>query len=133
MCARTRRTDACCASNRRTDGAIDVNVEKASVCPLDCPDTCSLSVTVADDEVVAVRGSKINPITHGAVCAKVANYYPDFVHGSNRLRYPLKRVGPKGAGEFERISWEEALDSIYARVSDVIDRHGPQALLPLRV
>lgn len=108
-----------------------MSVKKASVCPLDCPDTCSLSVTVADDQVVAVRGSKINPITHGAVCAKVANDYPEFVHGSNRLRHPLKRVGPKGTGEFERISWEEALDGIYSRVSDVIDRHGPQALLPL--
>ena len=107
------------------------SVEKASVCPLDCPDTCSLTVTVADDRVVAVRGSKINPITHGAVCAKVANYYPDFVHGSNRLRHPLKRVGAKGSGEFERISWEEALDIIYDRVSGAIDRHGPQALLPL--
>jgi anaerobic selenocysteine-containing dehydrogenase len=49
---------------------------KASVCPLDCPDTCSLSVTVADGQVLAVRGSKVNPITHGAICAKVANHYP---------------------------------------------------------
>jgi len=108
-----------------------VNVEKASVCPLDCPDTCSLSVTVAADQVVAVRGSKVNPITHGAVCAKVANYYPEFVHGPNRLRHPLRRVGEKGAGKFERISWEVALDTVHARVSRIIDRHGAQALLPL--
>jgi anaerobic selenocysteine-containing dehydrogenase len=108
-----------------------VNVEKASVCPLDCPDTCSLSVTVASDQVVAVRGSKVNPITHGAVCAKVANYYPEFVHGPNRLRYPLKRVGAKGAGKFERISWDEALDTIHIRVGGIIDRFGAQALLPL--
>jgi anaerobic selenocysteine-containing dehydrogenase len=108
-----------------------VNAEKTSVCPLDCPDTCSLSVTVAGDQLVAVRGSKVNPITHGAVCAKVANYYPEFVHGPNRLRHPLKRVGAKGAGKFERISWDEALDTIHGRVSDIIDRYGPQALLPL--
>jgi anaerobic selenocysteine-containing dehydrogenase len=108
-----------------------VKLEKTSVCPLDCPDTCSLSVTVADDRVVAVRGSKVNPITHGAICAKVANYYPDFVHGRNRLRHPLKRVGAKGAGKFERISWDEALDTIHRRVSDIIDRYGAQALLPL--
>jgi anaerobic selenocysteine-containing dehydrogenase len=108
-----------------------VNVEKASVCPLDCPDTCSLSVTVAGDRVVAVRGSKVNPITHGAVCAKVANYYPEFVHGPNRLRYPLKRVGAKGAGKFERISWDEALNTIHTRVGGIIDRYGAQALLPL--
>ena len=108
-----------------------MNAEKASVCPLDCPDTCSLSVTVAGDQVVAVRGSKVNPITHGAVCAKVANYYPDFVHGPNRVRHPLKRVGPKGTNKFARISWEEALDTIYSRVSEIIGRYGPQAVLPL--
>ncbi len=106
-------------------------MEKASVCPLDCPDTCSLTVTVEADQVMAVRGSKVNPITHGAVCAKVAHHYPEFVHGPNRLRHPLKRVGPKGTGQFARISWEEALDTIHERVSGVIDRHGPQALLPL--
>jgi anaerobic selenocysteine-containing dehydrogenase len=108
-----------------------VTEERLSVCPLDCPDTCSLSVTVADDQVVAVRGSRVNPITHGAVCAKVANYYPEFVHGPNRLRHPLKRIGAKGSGKFERISWDEALDGIHDRISGIIDRHGPQALLPL--
>jgi anaerobic selenocysteine-containing dehydrogenase len=108
-----------------------VNAEKSSVCPLDCPDTCSLTVTVAGDQVVAVRGSKVNPITHGAVCAKVANYYPEFVHGANRVRHPLRRVGKKGAAEFERITWDEALDTIHRRVSQIIDRYGAQALLPL--
>ena len=108
-----------------------MNQPKSSVCPLDCPDTCSLAVTVADDQVVAVRGSRVNPITHGAVCAKVANYYPEFVHGANRLRHPLKRVGEKGAAKFERISWDDALDTIHRRVSQIIDRHGAQALLPL--
>jgi len=61
---------------------------------------------VSGDHVLAVRGSKVNPITHGAICAKVANSYPEFVHGPNRLRYPLKRIGPKGEGNFERTSWE---------------------------
>ena len=105
-------------------------LEKPSVCPLDCPDTCSLTVTVADDQVVAVKGSKANPITHGAICAKVAKYYPEFVHGANRLRYPQKRVGAKGEGQFARVSWEEALSVIHQRVSGVIDRYGPQAVLP---
>src|SRR5262249_39896163 len=108
-----------------------MSLEKASVCPLDCPDTCSLSVTVADDQVIAVRGSKVNPITHGAICAKVARQYPDFVHGPNRLRHPLRRVGAKGEGHFERISWDQALDIIHERVGAVIERHGPQAVLPL--
>ena len=108
-----------------------MNTEKLSVCPLDCPDTCSLSVKVMNDQVVAVRGSRVNPITHGAVCAKVANLYPEFVHGPNRLRHPLKRVGPKGSGHFQRISWDEALDLIHKNVSRIIERYGPQSLLPL--
>ena len=104
---------------------------KASVCPLDCPDTCSLAVGVEDGRVVSVRGSKANPITHGAVCAKVAHSYPEFVHGPGRLRYPLMRNGPKGQGEFVRASWEQALDVVHQRVSAVVQRHGPQAVLPL--
>ena len=88
-------------------------------------------MTVADEQVISVRGSKVNPITHGAICAKVARYYPDFVHGPNRLRFPLQRSGPKGAGTFRRISWEAALDAIHERVSAVIARHGPQAVMPL--
>ena len=108
-----------------------MTVQKASVCPLDCPDTCSLAVTVSGDHVLAVRGSKVNPITHGAICAKVANNYPEFVHGPNRLRYPLKRIGAKGAGKFERSSWDQALDIIRDRVASVIEHYGSQAVLPL--
>jgi anaerobic selenocysteine-containing dehydrogenase len=107
-----------------------MSLEKPSVCPLDCPDTCSLTVTVDADQVVAVKGSKVNPITHGAICAKVAKYYPEFVHGANRLRYPQKRIGAKGEGQFARISWDEALSVIHERISSVIDRYGPQAVLP---
>ena len=107
-----------------------MSTDKPSVCPLDCPDTCSLTVTVADGEVLAVKGSRANPITHGAICAKVARHYPEFVHGPNRLRYPLARAGDKGSGKYTRISWEQALDTIHAEVSRVIGRHGPQAVLP---
>jgi anaerobic selenocysteine-containing dehydrogenase len=108
-----------------------MSTQKASVCPLDCPDTCSLAVTVADDRVLAVRGSKANPVTHGAVCAKVANYYPEFVHGANRLQFPLQRTGVKGEGSFRRIPWDEALGLIHERVTRVIARHGCEAVLPL--
>ena len=104
---------------------------KASVCPLDCPDTCSLSVTVANDEVVQVRGSKVNPLTKGAICSKVANYYPEFVHGADRLHTPLKRVGAKGLGQFRAISWAEALTTIHEEVSARIDLFGPETVLPL--
>jgi anaerobic selenocysteine-containing dehydrogenase len=105
--------------------------ERASVCPMDCPDTCSLTVTVADDRVVKVRGSKANPITGGVLCNKVARYYPEFVHGPERLTVPLKRTGAKGAGDFVEIGWDEALDLVHARFQAIIARHGPQAILPL--
>jgi anaerobic selenocysteine-containing dehydrogenase len=105
-------------------------VKLASVCPLDCPDTCSLSVTVEDDRVVEVRGSKANPYTAGVLCAKVSKLYPDFVHGSNRLSRPLRRVGAKGEGRFEALSWDDALDVVYDKFSAVIAADGPQAVAP---
>src|SRR6516165_12417450 len=108
-----------------------MTVQKASVCPLDCPDTCSLAVSVADERVVAVRGSRANPLTHGAVCTKVAQSYPEFVHGANRVRFPQRRIGPKGAGRFERISWDDALELIHTRVTEVVARYGSEAVLPL--
>lgn len=105
-------------------------MQKASVCPLDCPDTCSLAVTVEDGEIVKVRGSEANPITGGVLCNKVARAYPEFVHGPARLTRPLRRTGPKGAGEFAPVSWDAALDLIHDRFAAIIDRHGPQAILP---
>jgi anaerobic selenocysteine-containing dehydrogenase len=103
----------------------------ASVCPLDCPDTCSLAVSVEDDVIVAIRGSRANPYTAGVLCAKVPAAYPEFVHGEGRLRTPLRRVGAKGEGRFEAITWEAALDLIHRRFTAIIADHGPQAILPL--
>ena len=105
--------------------------EHASVCPLDCPDTCSLTVTVEDAKIVKIRGSRANPYTAGVICTKVAASYPDWVHGPGRLRTPLRRVGAKGEGRFARASWDEALDIIHDRVTAVIAAHGPQAVAPL--
>ncbi len=104
--------------------------EFASVCPLDCPDTCSLTVTVEDGQVAKVRGSEANPLTGGVVCNKVARYYPEFVHGPNRLTTPLRRTGPKGSDSFSPISWDEALDEVYEKFSAIIEEHGPQAIMP---
>jgi anaerobic selenocysteine-containing dehydrogenase len=103
----------------------------ASVCPLDCPDTCSLSVTIEDAHIVQVRGSRANPLTAGVICTKVATSYPEWVHGEGRLRTPLRRVGRKGEGRFEPIAWDEALDAIHGRFTAVMAEHGPQAILPL--
>ncbi|GIX47794.1 MAG: molybdopterin oxidoreductase [Candidatus Tectimicrobiota bacterium] len=101
-----------------------------SVCPLDCPDTCSLAVTVDNGRLVSVRGSYANPLTRGAICAKVTRY-PQLVHGPHRLLTPLRRLGAKGEGRFGRLSWEEALDLIYARFTAICQAYGPQAILPL--
>ncbi len=101
-----------------------------SVCPLDCPDTCSLSAKVHDGTLLEVKGSRANKYTDNVICNKVARYYPDFVHGKARLTHPLKRVGPRGSGQFERISWDEALDIIHDGFSKAIDTHGPQSVMP---
>jgi anaerobic selenocysteine-containing dehydrogenase len=102
----------------------------SSVCPLDCPDTCSLAVTVENQKIVKVRGSYVNPLTDGTICGKVS-HYPEFVHGPDRLLTPLKRVGPKGDGKFTRISWDDALDLIHERFTAICQDYGAEALLPL--
>ena len=105
--------------------------ERPSVCTFDCPDTCSLTVTVEAEHIVKVRGSEAMPFTDGVICNKVAQDMAAFVHGPLRLRHPLRRTGPKGSGQFERISWDAALDEIQTRTRAVIDRWGPQAVVPL--
>lgn len=99
-----------------------------SVCPLDCGDTCSMTVTVEDHQIVNVRGSHVNPLTRGAVCAKVT-HYPELVHGPDRLRTPLRRVGPKGEGSFEPVSWDAALDLICERFSEIRESYGAEAIV----
>ena len=108
-----------------------MRTEHPSVCPLDCPDTCSLTVTVEDERIVSIRGSRANPYTAGVLCAKVPEAYPGFVHGEGRLTTPLRRTGAKGEGRFERISWTQALDIVHERFTAIIAAHGPQAILPL--
>jgi anaerobic selenocysteine-containing dehydrogenase len=106
-------------------------VERHSVCPLDCPDTCSLTVTVTNERIVSIRASQANPFTAGVLCAKVPASYPEFVHGEHRITTPLLRVGQRGGTEFERISWDDALNIIHRRFTTIIASHGPQAILPL--
>ena len=108
-----------------------MRTEHPSVCPLDCPDTCSLTVTVEDEKIVSIRGSRANPYTAGVLCAKVPEAYPGFVHGGGRIKTPLRRTGAKGEGRFERITWSQALDIVHERFTAVIAAHGPQAILPL--
>jgi len=99
-----------------------------AACPLDCPDTCALLVTVEDGVATAVKGDPDHPTTAGVLCTKVSRYTERTYH-EDRLLYPLKRVGKKGEGKFERISWDEALDTIAARLKPIAARD-PEAILP---
>jgi anaerobic selenocysteine-containing dehydrogenase len=99
-----------------------------AVCPHDCPDTCALLVTVEDGVATAVKGDPDHPTTAGVLCTKVARYTERTYH-EDRLLYPLRRVGKKGEGKFERISWEEALTTIAARLKPIAAR-APEAILP---
>jgi anaerobic selenocysteine-containing dehydrogenase len=105
------------------------DVEVATACPLDCPDACSLSVSVRDGRVVEVDGGRANDATRGYICAKVRRF-PERVYGEDRLRFPMVRSGPKGSGRFARVSWEEALEAIVSAVTRVRETFGAEAILP---
>ena len=104
-------------------------------CHHDCPDSCGWTVTVDDRPrgpspvAVKLRGNPDHPYSAGELCPKV-NRFLDRVYSPDRILHPLRRVGPKGSGEFERISWDDALDEIARRLHDVIDTHGAEAVLP---
>lgn len=99
-----------------------------AVCPLDCPDTCALLVTVTDGVASSVKGDPGHPTTAGVLCTKVARYTERTYH-AERLLYPLRRIGNKGEGKFERISWDDALDTIATRLS-AIAAVAPEAIVP---
>src|SRR5512143_2329981 len=101
-----------------------------AACPPDCPDTCAMLVTVENGRAIEIRGAPDHPPTAGTLCTKVARYL-DRTYSPDRLRFPMRRVGPKGEGRFKRISWDEALDEIAARFGAIAaSPDGPQAILP---
>ena len=100
-----------------------------SVCPMDCPDRCSLAVEVRDGKVVSIRGSRVHTLTAGFICAKVSRFGRR-LHGPERVLYPMRRVGPKGGGEFERISWDKAISEITLRLKTIREDSGAEAILP---
>ena len=100
-----------------------------SACPHDCPDTCAMLTTVRDGKAVAVRGNPDHPFTRGGLCVKV-NDYENRVYSDNRVLAPLRRTGAKGAGEFQPIAWDAALQEISSRWTEIIDRDGPAAIMP---
>jgi anaerobic selenocysteine-containing dehydrogenase len=106
----------------------EVKVVRAA-CPHDCPDTCGMLVTVKDGVAVRIQGDPSMPFTQGTLCTKVA-YYLERTYSPERLRHPMRRAGPKGSGRFVRISWDEALDEIAARLK-ALAAEDPQTILPL--
>src|SRR3954471_7688804 len=100
-------------------------------CPLDCPDGCNWVVTVQDGRAVRLRGNREHPFTAGALCGK-GNDYLEHTRAPDRLLYPLRRVGAKGEGRFERISWDDALAEIAERLHGVIDEYGGEAIWPFQ-
>ena len=102
---------------------------RRSVCALDCPDTCSLVLTIDGGHATRLRGDPAHPVTRGFLCGKVAQYL-EREYSPHRLLYPQRRVGRKGEGRFERISWDEALDTIAARFRAIAAEFGPEAILP---
>jgi anaerobic selenocysteine-containing dehydrogenase len=97
-------------------------------CPHDCPDTCALRVSVQDGRVIKVQGAAEHLTTHGALCTKVSRYAERTYH-PERVLTPMRRVGPKGSGRFEPVSWDEALSDIAARLGAIAARD-PEAILP---
>ena len=101
-----------------------------STCPHDCPSACALDVEVIDGRSIGrVRGSKAQTYTAGVVCAKVARY-AERIHHAERLLYPMRRTGPKGSGQFARITWDEALDEIAARFDAAEREFGSESVWP---
>ncbi|HEX6289860.1 MAG TPA: molybdopterin-dependent oxidoreductase, partial [Herpetosiphonaceae bacterium] len=100
-----------------------------AACPHDCPDTCAMLVTVKDGRAIKIGGDPAHPVTQGFLCAKVSRYIERTYH-EDRLLYPMRRVGPRGAGQWQRITWNEALDEIANRFRMISAEYGPQAILP---
>src|SRR5438094_3869651 len=100
-----------------------------AVCPHDCPDTCSMLVTVENGRATRMAGDPDHPFTNGFLCTKVAKYLERTYH-PDRLLYPQIRRGAKGEGKFRRASWNEAIALIADRLQSVIASDGPEAGLP---
>ena len=110
------------------DGKLALDGEVKGACPHDCPDTCALVSTVESGRVVKVAGAKDHPSTAGVLCTKVSRY-AERTYSADRLKTPMRRIGPKGSGRFVPISWDEALDEIAIKLKSIAARD-PEAILP---
>ena len=100
-----------------------------TACPLDCPDACSLAVTVKSGKIVTIDGSRKNPVTDGYICAKVRRF-GERVYGPDRLLYPAVRSGRKGSGQFTRVTWDEAIELIATKFVSAKSGAGAESILP---
>src|SRR6202047_581086 len=110
-----------------------------AACPHDCPDACGVLITVEEGRATRIQGDPAHPVTRGFLCAKVAKYL-DRVYSPDRVLYPMRRVGPKGVGvagegarathEWQRITWDEALEEITSRFKKIVAEFGSEAILP---
>lgn len=99
------------------------------VCYHDCPDSCSWEVKVKDDKIISFGGDKKNPFTAGKLCGKMETFPEDITYHPDRLLTPMKRVGKKGEGKFEAISWEQAIREVGDRLNETITQHGSESVL----
>ena len=111
-----------------TDSVLEKNAVVRGLCPHDCPDTCALLTTVENGRAIKVQGNPDHKHTQGVLCTKVSRY-TERTYNPDRLLHPLKRVGPKGSGQFEQVSWDEALADI-AQKLQAIAAENPEAVLP---
>src|SRR5262245_10925646 len=100
-----------------------------TACSLDCPDTCSVAVTVEDGRITKVDAAPGNPLTDGFICQKV-KHHARRVYAPERILTPLVREGERGGGHFRRASWDEALDLVAERIRQAVAADGPASVLP---
>src|SRR5215468_4654081 len=98
-------------------------------CPQDWPDTCAFLYHVEDGKLVEVTRNPAHPMTRGGLCVKLKDF-AEHHYNPSRLLHPMRRTGSKGSGRFERITWDDALGEIKRRWTSVIERHGPQGIMP---
>jgi anaerobic selenocysteine-containing dehydrogenase len=119
----------CSRAEQQETGTLQVD----GACAHDCPDSCSWIVTTENGRAVALEANAEHPMTRGTLCEKMDGFLTDVVYNPDRLLYPLRRVGEKGLSgdkQFERVSWDEALDDVASRLKTIIAEHGPTAILP---
>ena len=116
---------ASCMSGRQT-----AQSRVRGVCYHDCPDTCSWVITTENGKAIALEGDPDHPYTRGKLCVKQDGFLTDVVYSPERVLHPLKRIGAKGEGRFEQVSWEEALDDVATRLQGVVEEYGAEAILP---